>query len=215
MVARPEANVVGPGADPYVGVPWHDAAMRLRPVTLDDVSLYERLRCDVAMMAELGGPLAREGIPDKVASDVADVELDRAWIFVVEEEGGAAGHVCIWDHEEDGERINEIGWMVLPEFQGRGLGREAARALLDRARAERRWDVVHAYPAVSNAPSNAICRALGFERLEARDIEFQGRTLRSTHWRIDLRNAGAPALVPPTARCSGSCGTGSLGRTGA
>jgi RimJ/RimL family protein N-acetyltransferase len=168
-----------------VGDPWHDAAMDLRPVRLDDIALYERLRCDPAMMAELGGPLPRDGIPDKVASDVADVEAG-AWIFIVEMGGTPVGHVCIWEHDEDGARITEIGWMVLPEFQGRGLGRDATRMLLDRVRAERRWDVVHAFPAVTNAPSNGICRTLGFELVEERDIEFHDRTLRANHWRIDL-----------------------------
>jgi RimJ/RimL family protein N-acetyltransferase len=163
--------------------------MQLRPVTLDDVALYERLRCDPEMMAELGGTLPREGIPAKVASDAADMEADRAWIFVAEDDDRAVGHVCIWDHDEEGEVINEIGWMVLPEFQGRGLGREATRAILEKARTEGRWDVVHAFPGVTNAPSNGICRTLGFELVEERDIEFQGRTLRTNHWRIDLRSA--------------------------
>jgi RimJ/RimL family protein N-acetyltransferase len=32
-----------------------------------------------------------------------------------------AGSVALWSHDEDdGEPITEIGWMVLPEFQGRG-----------------------------------------------------------------------------------------------
>ena len=168
------------------GSPSGDRLLSLRPVTLGDVALYERMRCDPAMMAELGGPLPPEGIPGKVARDVADVETHGAWIFIVEVDGTPVGHVCIWDHDEDGERINEIGWMVLPEFQGRGLGRDAARAILDKARREHRFDVVHAFPGATNAPSNAICRALGFERLEDKDIEFQGRPLRANHWRIDL-----------------------------
>lgn len=163
--------------------------VQLRPVRLDDLALYERLRCDPEMMAELGGPLPRESIPAKIASDVADVETHGAWIFIAEEDGQAVGHVCIWDHDLDGEVINEIGWMVLPEHQGRGLGREAARAILEKARAEGRWDVVDAFPGVTNAPSNGICRTLGFALVGERDIEFQGRTLRSNHWRLDLRSA--------------------------
>lgn len=159
--------------------------VQLRPVRLDDVALYERLRCDPEMMAELGGPVPREGIPAKVASDVADVEADRAWIFVVEEDDLAVGHVCIWDHDEDDEVVNEIGWMVLPEFQGRGLGREATRAILDRARTDGRWDVVHAFPSVTNAPSNGICRSLGFEFVGTADVlAFDDRPLRVNHWRL-------------------------------
>jgi hypothetical protein len=44
--------------------------MRLRDVQPGDVSTYVRMRCDPVMMAELGGPLPREGIEEKVARDV-------------------------------------------------------------------------------------------------------------------------------------------------
>jgi RimJ/RimL family protein N-acetyltransferase len=166
--------------------------MQLRPVTLDDVALYERMRCDPAMMAELGGPVPRESIPAKVARDVADVATHGAWIFIAEEDDQAVGHVCIWDHEEDGERITEIGWMVLPEFQGRGLGRQATGAILEKARAERRWEVVHAFPAVTNAPSNGICRSLRFEHVGERTVVgFNDTPLRTNHWRLDLRAPGS------------------------
>ena len=37
--------------------------MELRPVTADDVALYEAIHCDPAMMAHLGGPFPRERAP--------------------------------------------------------------------------------------------------------------------------------------------------------
>jgi hypothetical protein len=36
--------------------------VRLRDVELGDISAYVRMRCDPVVMAELGGPLPREGI---------------------------------------------------------------------------------------------------------------------------------------------------------
>jgi RimJ/RimL family protein N-acetyltransferase len=102
----------------------------------------------------------------------------------------AAGSVCIWDHEWNGETISEMGWMVLPEHQGRGLATEAVRTMLRKAQEENRWQVIHAFPAVTNAPSNAICRKTGFEKLEEVDIDGWGGTLRCNHWRIDLRSEG-------------------------
>ena len=47
-----------------------ERGVRLRDVELGDVDAYVRMRCDPAMMAELGGPLPREGVEDKVARDV-------------------------------------------------------------------------------------------------------------------------------------------------
>ena len=48
---------------------------------------------------------------------------------------------------------------------------------------------MHAYPSVENAPSNAICRKLGFTLLEAHDFEWppdSGSFMRCNDWRFDL-----------------------------
>ena len=80
--------------------------------------------------------------------------------------------------------------MELPAFQGRGLASQAVRAVLDKARSEGRWDVVHAFPGATNGPSNAICRKMGFSKIEELDYEYAGRMLHGNHWRIDLRAVG-------------------------
>lgn len=163
--------------------------MRLRDVELGDVSAYVRMRCDPAMMAELGGPLPREGIEEKVARDVRAVAEGTYWIKVIVPDEAApevAGNVVLWSRDEDdGEPFSEIGWMVLPEFQGRGLGKRAVRMLLELAGEDGRWGLVHAFPATTNAPSNGICRSLGFRFAGERDVTFAGRVLRSNHWVID------------------------------
>jgi RimJ/RimL family protein N-acetyltransferase len=161
---------------------------RLRNVTLDDVSLYERLRCDPAMTADLGGPQPKEGIPDKVREDVTWTEADRDWVLVIESSDAAEsmGSVCIWTNEHEGERISEIGWMVLPKFQGRGVAKRAVAAILERARADGRWGVIHAFPAVSNGPSNGICQSLGFALIGQLDyVGFSEEPLRCNHWQKD------------------------------
>lgn len=112
------------------------------------------------------------------------------WYFKIIPDGAPdtpAGSVCVWEHTWNGESINEIGWMVLPAFQGRGLAGEAVRSVLDRARSEERWDVVHAFPATTNGASNAICRKAGFSKIEECDFEYAGRMLRCNHRRVDVR----------------------------
>jgi RimJ/RimL family protein N-acetyltransferase len=166
--------------------------MELRDITMDDLPLYEGSLTDPDMMSELGGPLPRRGLADKLRGIVEDVQAGRVWYFTIipdPEDGIAAGTVCVWDHKWNGEMINEIGWMVVPEFQGRGLASEAVRAVLERAQAEERWDVIHAFPAVTNAPSNAICRKTGFSKIAEGDFEYAGRMLRCNHWKIDVRLA--------------------------
>ncbi|MQA27354.1 MAG: GNAT family N-acetyltransferase [Micromonosporaceae bacterium] len=166
--------------------------MRLRDVELGDVEAYARMRCDPVMMAELGGPLPGEGIEAKVRSDVASVAADASWIRMIVPDESApdvvAGTVTLWSHADDGQQISEIGWMVLPEFQGRGLAKRAVRALLEQARGDGRGGVVHAFPAVTNAPSNGICRSLGFTLRGEEDVRFADRVIHANHWAINPRS---------------------------
>jgi RimJ/RimL family protein N-acetyltransferase len=163
--------------------------MRLRNVELRDVGAYVRMRCDPVMMADLGGPLPREGVEEKVARDVRAAAADADWIKMIVPDEAApdvvAGNVVMWSHEEDGEPTSEIGWMVLPEFQGRGLGKLAVRMLLDLARDDGRWGLVHAFPATANGPSNGICRSVGFKFAGEQDVTFAGRVLHTNHWVMD------------------------------
>ena len=165
--------------------------LQLRDITMGDLPMYERSLTEPQMLKHLGGSPPPEDLSEKLRKIVEDVEKGTVWFSVIipdAQSGVAAGSVCIWDHEWNGETISEMGWMVLPEFQGRGMATEAVRTMLRKARSENRWQVVHAFPAVTNDPSNAICRKTGFSQLEEVDVEGWGGTLRCNHWRIDLRS---------------------------
>ncbi len=163
--------------------------MLLRDVGPGDVDAYVRMRCDPVMMADLGGPLPREGIETKVARDVRSAESGTEWIKMIvpdeERPKVVAGTVVLWPNAEHGETLSEAGWMVLPEFQGHGLGKRAVRALLEQARGDGRWGLVHAFPATTNGPSNGICRSLGFTLVGEQDVTFADRVLHSNHWVIN------------------------------
>ncbi|WP_406378717.1 GNAT family N-acetyltransferase; N-acetyltransferase [Streptomyces sp. NBC_01618] len=165
--------------------------MLLRDVEFGDVDAYVRMRCDPAMMVDLGGPLPRGGMESKVQRDVqraaAGTDLTKMIVLDEAEPAVVAGTVTLWPHDTDTERISEIGWMVLPEFQGRGLGKQGVRMLLELARDNDRWGLVHAFPATTNAASNGICRSLGFSYLGEQDMTFAGRSLRTNHWTIHPR----------------------------
>ncbi|MEU8920700.1 GNAT family N-acetyltransferase [Kitasatospora sp. NPDC048545] len=160
--------------------------MLLRDVRAEDDGAYVRMRCDPLMMAELGGPLPRERVAERLRKDLVEVAADRCWIKMIvpdgAEDGEVAGTVTLWSDEEDGAAVSEIGWMVLPGYQGRGLAKEAVRRVLDAAAADGRWGPVHANPGVANGPSNGICRALGFRLLGERDLDFADRVLHTNHW---------------------------------
>lgn len=156
--------------------------MNLRPLSLGDLILYQGVYTDPQMWTELGG-VPELDLPAKLEHDVASMEADRHWVLViVTDEGAAAGTVSLWDHEWEGETIDEIGWMVLPEHQGRGLASRGVAEALRRADQTERWRVLHAFPATPNARSNALCRKHGFALRGPLDYTYRERTLRVNHW---------------------------------
>jgi RimJ/RimL family protein N-acetyltransferase len=175
----------------------HTLHMRLRDVELGDVDAYIRMRCDPAMMAELGGPVPRQSIAAKVETDVRKTQADEYWVsMIVPDESNpeaVGGTVSLWSHTEgDDAGLSEIGWMVPSEFQGRGLAKRAVQAILESARDDGRWGLVHAFPDITNAPSNALCRSVGFTLVGQRDVRFAGRLLHANHWQIEPHGRTSP-----------------------
>lgn len=166
--------------------------MELRPLAREDHGLYESIYTDPRMWVELGGVLEQD-VTENFASAVASVEADRRWVLViVTDDGTAAGTVSLWHHDWQGEGIDEIGWMVLPEHQGRGLATAGVTEALRRADAAARWRVLHAFPATTNVPSNALCRKHSFALRGPIDYYYAygDRTLRVNHWVRDTGSWG-------------------------
>ena len=86
-----------------------------------------------------------------------------------------------------GEQVYEMGWNVLPDFQGQGYATAAVAAAVRHAAASGRLRWLHAYPSVDNPASNALCRRIGFGLVGECDFELpRGQHLRSNEWRLDL-----------------------------
>ena len=152
----------------------------------DDIALTEALETNPEMMGELGGPLEPSEIPATHRKRVGRDREGDSWFKVVPEPGGpAAGTIGIWQTELDGEPAFEAGWMLLPEFQGRGIASGALSLLLDKARGWPAVDAVHAFPGESNAASNALCRKFGFEFVGTEDGGYAGSEFRINHWVLD------------------------------
>jgi RimJ/RimL family protein N-acetyltransferase len=157
---------------------------RIEPWGAGDLPLLEQLN-DPEMTKYVGGPESQEKVAERRSRfEKAD---SRQYRIVDEASGEGVGWVGYWEMTWHDQPVWETGWAVLPSFQGRGVASSATAQLLDRARAERHHRFVHAFPMVENAPSNAICRKLGFALLG--EIDFparQGGFVRCNDWRFDL-----------------------------
>ena len=151
---------------------------------LGDHPLLEQLN-DAEMTKDVGGPESPEQLAERQSR--YEEPGSRQYRIVDGSSGEAVGWVGYWDHTWREEQVWETGWAVLPASQGRGIASAATSQLLERARAQEHRRYVHAYPKVENAPSNAICRKLGFELLG--EVDFPVRregVVRCNDWRFDL-----------------------------
>jgi RimJ/RimL family protein N-acetyltransferase len=162
--------------------------MELQPYTEHDMALTEACECDPVMMQHLGGAWPKERTAETHRRRLGYIAQGTWWFKIVPDAaaGAAAGTIGLWPTEWAGESGHEMGWMVLPAYQGRGVARAAGKLILERARADGRFRLIHAFPALSNAASNALCRTLGFTPLEECGIDYGGRPLKCRHWRLDL-----------------------------
>ena len=160
-------------------------AVRIVPWGEGDLALLEQLVGDPAMMEHLGGPESAE----KIAERQARYELADSGMFKIVDAttGEGVGSVGFWERAWRDEQVYEMGWSVIPSAQGRGIARAATAQAIAAATAQGTHRSVHAFPSVDNAPSNAICRALGFTLLGAGDFEYPpGNHMRCNDWRLAL-----------------------------
>jgi RimJ/RimL family protein N-acetyltransferase len=159
------------------------ASVELLPYTDADFGLTEALETDAEVMRELGGPIPRSEL-----GSIHRRRLHDPWWFKIAAAGSAGtgvGTIGIWETEHHGATIHETGWMVLPAYQGRGIASAALGRLIELARVEPRFPSLHAFPPVTNEPSNALCRKFGFTLVGEGSFVYAKRTLRCNHWTLE------------------------------
>ena len=167
--------------------------MRLVPITAEDEELTVRLECDPLMMRHLGGPRPEADVRAAHKRRLGLMEQGAAQMFKIVSDapaGETLGTAGIWEIDWKGPQAYEMGWLVLPEHQGKGAAGEAAGLIIAQARSDPEIRFVYAFPAVSNAASNAVARKIGMSNQGAFDYEGFAGVLRCNNWCIDL---GEPA----------------------
>lgn len=168
------------------------SSVRLEPWGRGDFPLLKKLNAP-EMTEHLGGPESDEKLAERQAryERLADSGNDRMFKIVLEATGEAVGSVGYWERTWQGEQVYEMGWGVLPAFQGRGIARAATAQAIALVRADGMHRFLRAFPSVDNPPSNALCRKLGFALIEECDFEYpKGHYMRCNDWCLDLLAGG-------------------------
>lgn len=167
----------------------NQSAVHIEPWGKGDLALLKKLLGDPEMTQHLGGPESDEQLAKRQARYERLTESGKDCMFkiVYESTGEEVGSVGYWKSTWRGEQIYEIGWSVIPAFQGRGIAKAATAQAIDRVQSDGVHRFLHAFPSVDNPPSNAVCRKLGFTLIEECEFEYpKGSFMQCNDWRLDL-----------------------------
>jgi RimJ/RimL family protein N-acetyltransferase len=145
-------------------------------------------------------PYTPHRFPAILAKQVSYMESDKGWVLKVVPEAQdlpgdgsltlqdvsrGVGTVGLWEGEWKGTAVTEICWGIAPKFKGRKFGKMAVSLLLDMARADGRWGVIHVFTTVTNVASNALCVSCGFKYEGQETVDYDGRDLFTNHYTLD------------------------------
>ncbi|WP_103104692.1 GNAT family N-acetyltransferase [Brevibacillus reuszeri] len=162
--------------------------VKIQPWSETDLPLLQLLNAP-EMTEHLGGPETEEQIVARHRRyvDTSGKETGCMFSVILLPEAISVGSVGYWDRIWQGETVYEIGWSILPAFQGKGIASVAVTEIITRCRAEQKHKSIHAFPSVNNPASNAICLKLSFTLVNECDFEYPpGSIMRCNDWRLEL-----------------------------
>lgn len=163
-----------------------ETRLEIKPWEDKDLQLLFQLNAP-EMMEHLGGPESNEQILKRHQRYLQIGDKGCMFSIIPFPEAKAAGSVGYWQKVWNDEFVYEIGWSVLPSFQGKGIASHAVKALIEKIKTERNYKYIHAFPSITNPASNAICRKLGFNLISECEFEYPpGSFMQCNDWCLEL-----------------------------
>jgi len=138
----------------------------LRNIKSTDAGLIHQLRSDEVVNRFVGrdNSSTLEKAKEFILKIQNLVEKNEGlyWIICLKENNDLIGSVCLWNFDIKNE-IVEIGYEMLPEFQGKGIMSEAIKAVVAYTFEEIKAKKITAFPSSDNINSVNILKKLNFE----------------------------------------------------
>lgn len=131
----------------------------LQPWTDADLAVLRRANSP-ELTRHLGGPETDAALVERHTEYLTGGEAVR--MFRVEVDGVPAGYAGYWEQEHDNAPAYEVGCVIEPEWQGRGVATAALSEVVARAVEAGGGRAVVGYGAVGNEASHALCSKVGF-----------------------------------------------------
>ena len=137
-----------------------------------DAAPFVGFFADGSISRFMGGPLAAGKAWEMMATEIGHWSLRGFGMWAVEEKHGApfAGYCGLWEPGDWPE--TEIGWIFLPEHQGKGFATEAGLRVRAWAYDELKRNTLVSYIHPENEPSKRVAQRLGASH--ERTIELRG-----------------------------------------
>jgi len=152
----------------------------LRNIESTDADLIHKLRSDEVVNQFVGRDNSStvEKAKEFILKIQNLVEKNEGlyWIIRRKENNDLVGTVCLWNFDTENE-IVEIGYEMLPEFQGKGIMTEALKAVTKHTFEEIKAKIITAFPSSDNINSVAILKKLNFE--------FEDKKYNNTHENVN------------------------------
>lgn len=136
-----------------------DAHVRLEAWRDEDLALLRHTNTP-ELTRYLGGPETDDALEQRHAEYLSSGEAVSMFRVVVG--GETAGCAGWWEQEHHGEPAYEVGCVVLPEWQRRGVASAALDEVVRRAREAGMGRPIVGYANVENEASAHLCRRAGF-----------------------------------------------------
>ncbi|WP_053004351.1 GNAT family N-acetyltransferase [Flavobacterium sp. ABG] len=165
--------------------------LHLRAISEQDAEAIHKLQSDSVVNAFVG-----RNITSTLESAKAYVLRMRTlvqkneciyWVIASKDNNTFIGSICCWNFDLENE-IVEIGYEMLPEFQGKGFMTEALKAVIEYTFGTIKANLITAFPSSDNNNSVAI--------LEKLDFVFENESYNNKHQNI--KNLTTYTLRPQT-----------------
>ncbi len=165
-------------------LPADTARLRFREMTLEDLDDMARLLGDPQVMAFYPAPKSRTEARKWIEWNLENYASFGHGLWIIETlDGRFVGDCGLTWQRVNGTRRVEVGYHVLPEYQGQGLATEAATACREFARTNLAVTELIALVAVDNRASQRVAEKLGMRWIED---DYDNPALRRAVWGMSL-----------------------------
>lgn len=144
--------------------------LTLRPLSMDDQQSVFALRADPEVNKYLGRQ-ASKTVEDAVNFIESILKNNLLyWAVTITNSGDFAGTICLFDFSNEKDKC-EIGYELLPGFQGRRIMKEALEKVIEFAFQSIQVQSIDAFTHVDNQNSVKLLEKAGFQQLTNPGLE--------------------------------------------